>query len=101
MLTVLGKSEGRKRIVARLYEAVVARARAPVFFTELGVADTLDGRFDLLTLHAWLVLDRLAGAGLNDVSQGLTDTLFVGFDGGLRDLGTGDMGMGRRMKALA
>lgn len=101
MLNVLGKSENRKRLVARLHGAVVARAREPVFFAGLGVPDTVDGRFDLMALHAWLLLDRLKEAGLNDLSQGLTDALFLGFDEGLRDLGAGDMGMGRRMKKLA
>ncbi|MBV8976092.1 MAG: ubiquinol-cytochrome C chaperone [Alphaproteobacteria bacterium] len=79
----------------------MARAREPVFFRDFAVADTLDGRFDLIVLHAWLVFDRLRAAGLNDLSQALMDTLFVNFDEGLRDLGAGDMGMGRRMKTLA
>jgi cytochrome b pre-mRNA-processing protein 3 len=101
MLNVLGKSAGRKELVARLYAATIARARTPVFFTTFGVPDTIDGRFDLLALHAWLVLDRLRAAGLGDVSQGLTDTIFIGFDEGLRDLGAGDMSIGRRIKQLA
>ena len=42
-----------------------------------------------------------ATPGLGDLAQGLMDTIFVGFDEGLRDLGTGDMGMGRRMKKIA
>ena len=101
MLALLAKSRARKQIVRRLYEGIVRRSRAPVFFTKFAVPDTIDGRFDLLTLHAWLVLDRLRDVKLTDVSQGLMDTLFIGFDEGLRDLGTGDMGMGRRMKKIA
>jgi len=101
MLGVLGNSAGRKRLVHRLYGSVVARARAPVFFTNLGVPDTIDGRFDLLALHAWLVLEQLRERHLAALSQGLTDVVFTGFDEGLRDLGAGDMGMGRRIKKLA
>ncbi len=101
MLNVSRKSGNLKGAVARLHAALVARARAPVFFTGLGVPDTVDGRFDLLVLHGWLVLDRLREAGLNDLSQGLVNTLFLGFDEGLRELGSGDMGMGRRMKKIA
>ncbi len=101
MLKVLAKSAARKQAVRRLYTAAVERARAPVFFTKFGVPDTIDGRFDLLTLHAWMVLARLRESGMSDLAQGFMDTLFIGFDEGLRDLGTGDMGMGRRMKKIA
>jgi cytochrome b pre-mRNA-processing protein 3 len=101
MLGVLGKSAGRKKLVGRLYAATVERARAPVFFTKLGVPDTIDGRFDLLALHAWLVFEKLRTEQLGELSQGLMDTIFIGFDEGLRDLGTGDMGMGRRIRKLA
>lgn len=101
MLNSLRKSENARRAAQGLHAAIVARARAPVFYAELGVADSVDGRFDLIALHAWLVLERLRAAGLNDLSQALTDALFVGFDEGLRDLGAGDMGLGRRMKKIA
>jgi cytochrome b pre-mRNA-processing protein 3 len=101
MLNSPRKSETPRRAAQMLHAAIVARARAPVFYAELGVADSVDGRFDLIALHAWLVLERLRAARLNDLSQALTDALFVGFDEGLRDLGAGDMGMGRRMKTLA
>ncbi len=101
MLKMLGKSKSRAAQVQNLHQALVNRAREPVFFTQFNVADTLDGRFDLLVLHAFLLLERLREAGQGDLAQGLIDTIFVGFDEGLRDLGTGDMGMGRRMKAIA
>jgi cytochrome b pre-mRNA-processing protein 3 len=101
MLNVWGKSKRRTRATAGLHTALVARARTPQFFTDFDVADTIDGRFDLLALHAWLVLDRLQRDGLNDLSQSLTNAIFTGFDEGLRDLGAGDMGIGRRMKKMA
>lgn len=101
MLKVLARSAARRQAVARLYSAAVERARATVFFTTFGVPDTIDGRFDLLTLHAWVVLERLRAEKMNDLAQGFIDTLFIGFDEGLRDLGAGDMGMGRRMKKIA
>lgn len=101
MLNILGKSKARRQAAGDLYAGIVGRARAPVFYKDFAVPDTIDGRFDLLALHAWLALERLSAANLNDLSQDLTNTIFVGFDEGLRDLGTGDMGMGRRIKTLA
>jgi cytochrome b pre-mRNA-processing protein 3 len=97
MLNLLRKSATRKAFVRGLYDQLVARARAPFFFRELGVPDSIDGRFDLMALHAWLVLERLDKAP----AQALTDLIFTGFDEALREQGTGDMGMGRKMKAMA
>jgi cytochrome b pre-mRNA-processing protein 3 len=101
MLNIGSKSKTPRSTAAALHAGIVARSRAPVFYAKLGVADSVDGRFDLIVLHAWLVLERLRAQRLNDLSQALTDALFVGFDEGLRDLGAGDMGLGRRMKAIA
>jgi cytochrome b pre-mRNA-processing protein 3 len=101
MLNISGKSRALKSAASRLNVGIVSRSREPVFYAKLGVADTVDGRFDLIVLHAWLVLERLRAQRLNDLSQALTDALFVSFDEGLRDLGSGDMGLGRRMKAIA
>jgi cytochrome b pre-mRNA-processing protein 3 len=101
MLSLWRKSASREAPVDRLYAAMVARARDAAFFTRFGVPDTIDGRFDVLALHAWLVLDGLRAGKLAALSQALTDRIFTGFDEGLRDLGTGDMGMGRKIKKLA
>jgi cytochrome b pre-mRNA-processing protein 3 len=101
MLKIPGKSKKRATKVETLHAALVNRAREPAFYARFGVADTLDGRFDLLALHAFLLLERLREARQGDLAQSLTDTIFLSFDEGLRDLGTGDMGMGRRMKAMA
>ncbi len=101
MLNLLRKSAARKEFAARLETQLMARARDPVFFRVLNVPDTMDGRFDLVALHGWLALERLKAAGMEAAAQALTDILFIGFDEALREQGTGDMGMGRRMKAFA
>jgi len=101
MLKALLKSRSRKSRGVELSAAIGAQAREPVFFTKLGVPDTIDGRFDLVILHAWLVLERLRELGMTDVSQGLIDSLFVSFDESLRDLGVGDIGIGHRVKKMA
>jgi len=87
----------------RLYDAIVARAREPIFYTRLGVEDTLDGRFDLLTLHAVLVMDSLKSLGPagRELGTELANLIFSGLDDALRQLGVSDFGMGRRIKAMA
>jgi cytochrome b pre-mRNA-processing protein 3 len=86
-----------------LYDLLAARGRSPVFHTDFAVPDTIDGRFDLLTLHAFLVLDALKSQGQPGAKLGtdLASVIFAGFDDALRELGVGDMGISRRMKALA
>ena len=101
MLNLLRNSGARKELGRALERQVIARARSPRFFAGLNVPDTMDGRFDMVTLHAWLVLARLQAAGETGAAQALTDALFVGFDEALREQGVSDMGMGRRMKAMA
>lgn len=101
MLNLLRKSTARKEFAMRLENQLVARARDPYFFRVLTVPDTMDGRFDMVTLHGWLVLERLKAVRMEEAAQTFTDILFVGFDEALREQGTGDLGMGRRMKAFA
>ncbi len=63
MLNLLRKSSARKQEGQRLYDGLVTRAREPVFFRDFRVADTIDGRFDMVVLHAWLALSALEGGG--------------------------------------
>jgi cytochrome b pre-mRNA-processing protein 3 len=86
-----------------LYDAVVERARNPVFYTALGVPDTLDGRFDLVLLHAILVMRRLTAesdAMARDVSQALYDTMFADMDESLREIGVGDLSIGKKVRVM-
>jgi len=87
----------------RLYDQIVSRAREPVFYTGFAVPDTLDGRFDLLCLHAFTVMDALKSAGpaAEKIGTELASLIFAGFDDALRQLGVSDVGMGRRIKAMA
>ena len=98
MFNFLTKSVLRKQQAARLYDGIVSRARQKAFFTEFAVADSLDGRFDILVFHAWMVLAELKGAA---PAQALTDAIFTGFDEAMREQGAGDMGIGHKLKAMA
>lgn len=84
------------------HRRVVEHARQPVFFTDYGVPDTLDGRFELNCLFAFLFLRRLKTEeeGARQLGQALCDRMFADFDRGLRDLGTGDMRIGKEMKRM-
>lgn len=101
MLSSFRQTATLRALSNRLEAGISARSRAPVFYSAFGVADSIDGRFDMLALHAALVLERLDAAGARDVAQALVDTIFVSFDEGLRQLGAGDVGMSRRMKKMA
>lgn len=101
MLNALRRSAAGKRAAENLSAAIVTQARRPEFFRDLGVADTFDGRFDMVALHGWLVLERLEAEGARAVSQALINALFFGFEDALREQGAGDIGMGRRMKKMA
>ena len=98
MLNLLKNSHQRKKNGRALYDGLVARAREPVFFARFGVADSIDGRFDVLAFHAWMVLAELKGT---PAAQALTDTIFLGFDEAMREQGVGDMGIGHKLKAMA
>jgi len=101
MLKTLQRRTQRRRRAGELLADVIVQARAPVFYGRWGVADTIDGRFDLLVLHAWLVLDRLGAAGDKDLAQAVVDALFIHFDEALREQGAGDIGIGHRINKMA
>ncbi|MDP4023624.1 ubiquinol-cytochrome C chaperone family protein [Methylobacterium sp. NEAU 140] len=92
----------RRRIVAALHAAVSASARRPGLYTGLGVPDTVEGRFEALCLHAILLLRRLdrLPPPAADIAQDLVDSVFAQLDASLRELGVGDLGVGKRMKKL-
>ena len=85
-----------------LYRQVAERARRPILFTLYGVPDTIDGRFEMLCLHAYAVFHGLKGKGADAeaLSQAVYDAMFVDLDGSLRELGAADLGVGKRIKAM-
>jgi cytochrome b pre-mRNA-processing protein 3 len=77
-------------------------SRQPSFFGEGRVADTLDGRLEVVILHASLALVRLKReAALEPLAQAFTDVLFRNFDAGLREAGVGDLIVPKRMRKIA
>jgi cytochrome b pre-mRNA-processing protein 3 len=87
--------------IEAIYGMIVTQAREPVFYRELGVADTVNGRFDLLVLHLWLVLRRFRSVeGAADLSQALFDHFCADMDANLREMGVGDLTVPKRMQAF-
>lgn len=89
--------------VRSVYEAIVARARQPELYTAAGVPDTVDGRYDMIVLHADVVMVHLQGGDEQDkaFAQELIDEFFRDMDRSLREMGVGDMGIGKRVKKMA
>lgn len=85
-----------------LYPLIVAQARAPALYAELGVPDTPEGRFEAYSAHVYLVLERLKGQGdqAAETAQALFDTYLSDLDHALRELGVGDLSVGKRMRKL-
>jgi cytochrome b pre-mRNA-processing protein 3 len=87
--------------IEAIYGMIVTQAREPLFYRDLGVPDTVNGRFDLLVLHLWMVLQRLrpmeGGSGL---SQALFDRFCDDMDANLREMGVGDLTVPKRMQAF-
>ena len=96
---------GRKRFERagfELYNAAVRAAREPYYYTVCQVPDTMDGRFDMVGLHVFLVIHRLRDAGERGkaLGQAVFDAMFSDMDFTLRELGVGDMNVGKRVKAM-
>ena len=86
-----------------LYTAIVTQARRPEFYAHCSVSDTVDGRFDLLALHCFLILHRLKqdGAAQGALSQALFDLMFADMDQSLREMGVSDVSVGAKVKTMA
>jgi cytochrome b pre-mRNA-processing protein 3 len=87
--------------IEAIYGMIVTQAREPSFYRDLGVSDTVNGRFDLLLLHLWMVLRRFRSmAGARDASQALFDRFCDDMDANLREMGVGDLTVPKRMQAF-
>ena len=98
----LFRRKTHERASYMLYTEAVRAARAPYFYTELRVPDTLDGRFDLVGLHVFLLIDRLRAAAPPGpaIAQGVFDAMFADMDFNLREMGVGDMAVAKRNKEM-
>ena len=89
----MSRRKSVREAAERAYQRVVDDSRRPLFFAELGVPDTVDGRFELICLHAFLYLHRLKREQpqATPLGQRFFDAMFADFDRSLREMGTGDL----------
>ena len=85
-----------------LYARAVEQSRAPALYADLGVPDTVEGRFELYTLHVVVLLDRLRRQSPRaaETAQALFDTYVSALDHALREMGVGDLSVGKKMRRL-
>lgn len=106
MLKNLFRTRSAERMGLPLYTAAVDQAREPAFYTALGVADEIDARFELYTLHVLLLILRLRDEGGVDAEKGseaaqnVFDVYVSALDNALRELGVNDVTMAKKMRRL-
>lgn len=102
MLSRFFKKDRTRDRARELYRDIILQARKPAFY-EAGVPDTVDGRFDMICLHMFLVMRRLKPEErrTSEFSQALFDVMFKNMDDSLREMGVGDLIVGKRVRKLA
>lgn len=87
------------------YVKMVAQARNPVFYQQWQVDDSLDGRFDMIVAHLFLVINRCEDEGtrpeVQEFIRSLSEAFFADMDRSLREMGASDTGVGIRVKNMA
>lgn len=103
MILSLFRKDPIKDVADALYAASAEQARRPDFYLSYGVEDSVEGRFEMAALHAYLLLRRLKGAGdaASRLSRAYTEVFFSEMDGALRELGVGDLSVGKKIRAMA
>jgi cytochrome b pre-mRNA-processing protein 3 len=93
----------KNRSIASLYGTIVAQARAPAFYRNYGVPDTVNGRLEMIMLHAVLLLSRLESepSAIRELGQVLFDDFCRDMDASIREMGVGDLAVPRKMRRLA
>jgi cytochrome b pre-mRNA-processing protein 3 len=103
MLQRLFRKRSIKIAARQIYDQLSAAARDPALYGHGRVADSPDGRFELLALHSAVLFARLTKRGeqADETSQEVFDIMFSTMDHALRELGVGDISVGKRIRKLA
>jgi cytochrome b pre-mRNA-processing protein 3 len=101
MLQLFKKKKSDKIDPLPYYRQIVAHARQSKLYENFGVADTLDGRFEMLLLHMFLYQRKLGVLGETDLAQAITDLMFSDMDQSLREYGVGDISVAKKIRPMA
>ncbi len=103
MLQWLKTRTNRTATARQLYGSCVAAARNPVFYRDWCVADSLEGRFEMVMLHVGLLVRRLTEEGEpgKALGQSLLEEMVVALDDDLRELGVSDLRVPKKVQAAA
>jgi len=88
-----------KQIAEKLYFQAVEQARQPEFYEEMNVPDSFDGRFEMISLHVFLVMNTLKDRNKRR-AQALFDAMFRNVDLTLREMGIGDLSVPKHMRKM-
>ncbi len=88
-----------REVMIPLYGSIIIEARAPTWYADMGVPDTLDGRFDMVSAIRALVLIRIEAEGDagREPAARLTEVFIDDMDGQLRQTGMGDVVVGKHI----
>ncbi|MHA6298915.1 ubiquinol-cytochrome C chaperone family protein [Devosia sp. CAU 1758] len=95
------KKTANKPVYA-VYNSIVAQSRQPQFYADMGVPDTVTGRFDMISLHMALLFRRLRHGpdGAKAFSQAVFDLFFKDMDRSLREMGVTDLGVPKKIQKM-
>ncbi len=102
MFGKLLKQKNNNKVIAKdLYSCALKNTRKEIFYTKYGVPDSFEGRFDLLVLHIFLIINRIMNQkGGKELSQAIFDVTFQDMDQTLREMGVGDVSVPKYMKRM-
>lgn len=105
MLGFLFKDNKLNNAAHILFSQIIDQSRIPAFYTDYAVDDTLDGRFDLMALHMSLVINKLDQTpdrkNISTLKRMLQEAMFDNLDLTMREIGVGDLGVGKKVKVMA
>lgn len=97
------KDRKQEELADQLYQQLVNQARLPVFYTDYAIPDTINGRFEMLLLHSYMLFHRLRKEDeeATDLGQAVFDRFFKDMDHSLREIGIGDLSVPKKIKKMA
>lgn len=103
MLNWLTRRPVYSRLAGRIYGSIVASARQPAFYSDWGVPDTREGRFEMIALHVALVMRRFSAIAPDgdEIARQIAETFMTDMDDNMREIGIGDLTVPKKIKRAA